>query len=453
MNKTSEYILPIPESFAVRMRDGGDLCHEFKSFIHNKLFRLIPGYINGCVKDDPVTMIGKMENTCVSNVIGLWEVSIDTLELIDILADIKNTAGSLNALLKLKEFVERTGKFKNLIKYPTIFNKFDFERIKKMRAYQYYATTLKSDPEYLYTLKSILFPHHRFLLMFKVVEYIVNEDEYFSGEITSEENVYAGNNWNRVIECVETKNRFIAIPIQFKMLYGGHVIAVVIDMQNKLFYFFDSNKVSDRIRRMGMAREQWIPDQLIEKFSDFRNSFVGESLCLNQPLFQMISNNEFCQTWTLFNTMLIILNTETIDETVKKIIFSAQPVTVPVENRDTPLGKQTALTQILLEFMFWLYRTNKNDIDEYYRKICNPSENELRDSARNLMNTDGNYDDVISAAYLGKATEMAQEKCISALGRFGYSEESYLEITKKMPLDLKYGNMHLGDYLKFLLQK
>jgi len=347
---------PIPEEFVKRMVDG-DLTDQFKKFVHYKLFVIVPHYINYLGASEEIYSVedifGKLPNTRVSPTINLIFVDSVLSGILFSARQIKRNPDKIDHVLEWIDSEQTDLPLKHNI---NVFDGIDFDN----KHVSDFIDEIEDEED------SFFVQERAYLIMMTMLgnqpAYEYNKWDYVPKNNWGDINIYLQD-----LEFDQTTMRFMVVPIQFDAIGIGHILTMIIDGEKQTLYFIDS-EVSARLDKL-INLDTWMPQHLSEHFKNYKKTIVGKTVCLKQ-LFQDVSGDEFCQTWTLFNIILAIYNHTDIENVIKEIINNIQPHTIKIPDRNSSLSKQVALSTMLLEFMFWIWKIKEMDIIAFYKQHC-----------------------------------------------------------------------------------
>jgi hypothetical protein len=452
--------MPIPLDFANEMRkDGTPLNKEYKAFLLYKTYEFIPFFIVGYplfneklpkFLTDTIKKIrtDSTENIFLENSAKIGKINSDTLLRIW-------NANNYDMLDNMKYYyyhdIQMLFQFPNLLKNEYHKHRYIFFE-KPSRGDE---TTYTIDPiEFSLIVNKRLDTDDKLFTYFernsqklKPTNYS-SWDEYKAERIKTssfnktrqpsdilyfDENKIINNDdteWVRkdLYETDETfkkialRNEGITIlPLRtFSMHTGFHAITLIFYHKQKYIYITDSygaDIVTDDIRHF-----------ITKQYGFDGYKFLTIMPIKNGPGFQTIAVDVFCQTWTIFITLLVLLNSINIDtvghtpEDINNLVFNeiikyAKPLVGYDEIKENNLSSEekmlpgVKLALILIEFMFYVYKSMNMDFSVWMTYTTN----KLKEKEKN------EYDDYVEAANDILQTNTSE-----------YSEEDVLEKVKEL---------------------
>jgi len=419
--------MPIPLGFANQMRkDGTELNSAYKNFIAHKTYEIIPSFINlstefpelypGFVQAT-LGILGQKVPVIVEPAVKTVKISSFPLNLLLQTIDQQNVAETrglpLDDILLTKMWVINDKFSLILYKYPNYVNDVADNIVNEVHTsidpVKYMEDITFSNSPYLFNivdvkgdkkkrkLKRLMLDPLKFKSWDAYIEMRKyksalnknrprNDPIYFADDNlkvrTPNEAVDFWNietlKGNEILErCNTRQNAITLLPVDWVSDYGAHATTVIIDHINRIIYLTDSNGVNSEAKYM---------EYFLKKNNRFQNYTVMPIMPQeNGPGFQGISEDSFCQTWTLFIGMLVILNhlngdSKDLNTVVfNEIIKYAKPLVGYEEN----MSPGVKLGLIVIEYMFYLYNYMEGGIKTYYSPIIqgvkNAVANDIRD--------------------------------------------------------------------------
>ena len=371
--------MPIPLDFARKLRNNTDgLQDEYRKFIVNRVYQMIPTYIN----QNKRTVYKKFRPVANNNRICLvqWDVMSNR-------AGLGN--GDIRELLTPKSQYDRLPDlhcFKQLFYNPNILanltNDEKDDIVKQIRFpcwftdNKYVAAIISSEAASNYTkfdatdainaynqnnqqLLNDLLINQNTNASFKDTRDDIRmmDEKYWDPMIQLNVSYNAAKiqqiNNKRVLRNLIKGRNIINVSYMLYNPYqaGSHATSVIIDTIKKIVYILDSN---------GVGAEQqtvfyYFKDQLNWKDGEYKIVPIMPYSPTETPrAFQAISSGGFCQTWNIFNQELVMLNDVGVD--INKTIYDEILSHVdPILGDVTGMSVQVKLTLILLEFMFYIF--------------------------------------------------------------------------------------------------
>lgn len=353
---TDAVSMPIPLKFAQSLRENNfnnPLADQYKKFLGYKVFRLIPFYINHS-NDDVLGHILKdiaQEQNAVVNPEKLYFIKLTK-------GEIKIFFLYRKMLNLYKESDDENDKSSILISIQTSFSKI--------------FPVLKTNPllwiDVLDTIEEID-------QMILIREYLSKNEEcvFIEGNLAftkltndnsdnrvSIDDFDVGNNKNKIKSLNSLKNSIIIVKIAIHSITAGHATNMVIDNDKKRIYFSDSNGFDKCNGGLAFIK-------LSDKFDNYNRQLIMSSEFCPRGMFQGVSENQFCQTWSLFDSLLVVLNRNKLRNIndVNEIFTEVLDITKPVCYYKNSLSDIRRLSLILLEFMFYIYILRKKEFLDF----------------------------------------------------------------------------------------
>ena len=437
----------IPLDFANDMRkDGTALNTEYKNFLAHKTYELIPDFINNSKKfresyhkfaeNTLKNVLRQSTNVVVEPKILLVKMPSHMLRsLNDKIQDQKYINNSIHdavqdtiKLTRLKDLYDRflIEKMKlifnidsiNLYRYPNLLDDHMHDIMKDVHGdityssspYLLYAVTYGGIPK---TNKQIVNPDgHTWESYIKLREDISNYEprsEYnhiFFNKSNLEMQLDSNTMLTlktRIGPVEDILNRTSArqgitlIPLGWISLGGGHATTLIVDSLSKVIYITDSSGVDIE----AMSIEYFLKKN--NRFHDYKMIPIMPQA--NGPGFQEISQDAFCQTWTLFIGTLVVINHLNVDiigaKDLNDLVFTeiikyAKPLVGYDEIYEQTLDSSmkmkagTKLGLIIIEYMFYIYKFFKSEFETYYTDYMR----DVKQTAIDYVDSDSNVEDL-----------------------------------------------------------
>lgn len=393
----------IPLKFANDMRtEGSVLNKEYKRFIAHRVYELIPGFINVSqqFKDKYPKFIMDLMN--INNKVGVIknnQIKVARIQfighfkmLLEWCYQLKHNDNKPLCLSKIIHF-SAISEIPILYLYPFYLNDIIDELIPYFQRINFYdENTVFTDNEYIMSIMQFSDSIDLYIDIDTSSDIpSVNWDKYFtlrkekSLQFIEKHGIYKFNPYildlNKRLDLNEIEDNRLAklnndtifnnlqglniISISVKYFERtSHAISVIIDMDRKQIYIADSD---------GISLDDLNLIKFLKKNGRFDNFIIIPIMPqTNGPGFQSITKDEFCQTWTIYISTLIILNhinphvyTETTDlnmEVFNEILQYAKPLV----GYEANMTKGVKLGLLLIEFMFYIYKY----FDEEFKQFC-----------------------------------------------------------------------------------
>ena len=394
--------MPIPIYFARNLRNNTNgLQDEYRKFIANRIYRLLPLFINrnehivfnrvghATNNNDVIRLVkwdtaSNMQYLGNGDMIGLLTKKDKYRRLVDIhgfdlLPYVPNILDNLSSVEKIEII--------NQIQYPCWFtdNKYVaaiivaestakigmFDATNAINAYNSgnfgLLDQLLNDQLVTFTFEdnqlepvSVDDPSYKQYMSTYLIK-------HFCG-LTIE---YEKNNRRILDNLIHGRNIInISYVINTPCAKASHAVSVIVDTIKKLIYILDSNGVGiceQNIYYYFKKQLNWRDDEyVIVPISPYKYYETPRA-------FQAISRGDFCQTWNIFNRELVMLNDVGVDinKTIyEEILSHADPIIGDVNGMTT----QVKITLIMLEFMFYIFSCCKDDFFTWVSGIDDPEE-------------------------------------------------------------------------------
>lgn len=358
---TDRVVMPIPIDFAHKLRQNNfnnELANSYKRFLGFKVYRLIPAYINFDLANETSqfalnTLVKNLPDVeVVSTKVMYMQLNQSRLQFIDSYINYIrwhtegiNVSGMISNLFPFfKGLTKNPLKLLSVIDTPELreFHKYINKLIDNIRE-----INKRVDGGY-----SCIYVKSRriFSKLFLDISADIRVEDFTVDEVIINS---FGENYS---------SHYVIKPISIMSMYGMHANSIVINNHKKTIYFLDSNGIDECGRSI-------IDIELPNKYNDYKRFPVMTTEYCPRGMFQTISDNEFCQTWNLFNILLSILNNDTlrdindINSIFTDVIDHVKPVCVYDDN----MSDSIRLTLIILEFMFYIYHNQKDKIHHFIK--------------------------------------------------------------------------------------
>lgn len=368
----------IPLDFANNLRkEGSKLNDEYKNFLAHRTYELIPEFINSYplfdskynkfLSDTIIPIVGNHE----INVLGLlhmYQIDDDRTRIItQYIGLIKDHKSLMNFIIENKirslyfnpfGLIPHINKLREILKLQftdeplMYFIRYDdnqpYNPIGDNMTWEEYVSFRKNKDILNQVRPAILNTTNTF--NGKYLEYLTVQEEHFI-------------NNKKILRSIENMTGISILPIHLSYFRGGHAITLIIDHNKKTVCITDSNGVDDQLVNI---KQYFINHDVLLDYS-----FIPIMRETNGPSFQTITRNDFCQTWTIFITLLTVINsvdvraTDLTDLVFNEILEYAKPL-VGYDVSTIKMTKGAKLGFILIEFMFYLYKYFKNDFQQFY---------------------------------------------------------------------------------------
>ena len=471
----------IPLKFANEMRkEGAVLNKEYKNFLAHRVYELIPKFIN--LYDQTMEfdikyanviakIMGDGKNIKVESQISVAKVKNSYIDILKRSYDnLLYNPDDKNSLLLHMQIVYMTNN-PIMYKYPN------------------YVASEMNDIYHSRNIKgTVTFTNNPYIMSFiKMKDTLstrkidpksfTNWDEYVDkrnrvNKITNIKNLESGPHYldikkqiakneaniyieetiktNEMLKRVsDGKNLISIIPIGWYSFDGAHAVTIIVNSYSNYVYITDSNGVNDEEAQI---------IYFLKQFGRFQNyTFIPIMPPSSCPrAFQVISEDKFCQTWTILITILVILNdldiTSDINEVVfKEIIEHAKPLIGYYEG----MNKRTKLGLIIVEFMFFIYKSFHDEFINIVRKkaglnrnlslkISNDEWNNSVESARDTLQLpvdDPNYESELNKLATTYVFDSMSSNFRETFGKQYSCNEDCTNIVKKIT-----ENIHTENY-------
>jgi len=358
---TDTAIMPIPLEFAQKLRANNfdnKLADQYKRFLGYKVFRLVPVFIN--LNDGQLPYI--LNDLAVKNNVKVlpYKLYYDKIQ-----------AHQIEVFTKYRSNMKM---YKNLDEYKkqnminTISNYYSGNVIPILKTKPLFWLNVLGTPEELEFSNRILEKQNNDCIFIdrsvasSFITNIFGTIGIGNGDITIEDFTPIHDN-KKTLDLLENMtDNIIIIEINISMVYGAHAVNMIVDNFKKKIYFADSNGF-DR------CDINLVNIKLPNKFNDYtRYPIMANEYCPSK-MFQGVTNDQFCQTWSLFNILITILNRDKIknindiDAVFNKVIDIAKPICYYKES----MSDIVRLSLLVLEFMFYIYTIRKQDFNKFLK--------------------------------------------------------------------------------------
>lgn len=345
--------MPIPLNFANKIRklDSPENI-EYRKFLGYKLYHLVPLFINSS------DSFNTKYNEFVESIFG------DSIQILDNISVAQIHKSMVRYLedLKLREIYVRESNTEQLETFTELWSLYNELIPLYARFPEYFVSFKNSLAKRINTMPfndDFCYDDDKSFLRFMLQNGAILQGKDLSESVILDHYALTESNNRRILSNVNTKYKFTIMPVSMRKWDGGHAITIVADHTKKILYIMDSNGTENNL--IGLSVFVKGKCNILKDYTEQLLIPIKYGLS-----FQGISQDAFCQTWTIFVSLLTVLNSKNIqadysnDIVYSEIIKYAKPLVGP---KDANPG--TRLGLIIIEFMYFLYHFYRDEISEF----------------------------------------------------------------------------------------
>lgn len=380
--------MPIPLDFANEMRKNGTPKNiEYRKFLGYKLYQWIPHFINSSES------FNARYNEFVESI---FSRQIQILDKIQVAQMDRSMKLYLSDLEKRDIYIKESNKENYKEKLDAAFKqKWSMHKVVPLYA-QFPQYFINMHSSLLQRINSLDFQYeyayddnNNFLRFMGQNETLRYRNKLMPDNIVLTHFINVeSNNKNQLLK-IDVKNEFTIIPITEYSMFGGHALTIIANHRKKILYIMDSNGSKPYLTGLS----NFVKERCII-LKDYTTKILLP--IENGPSFQTISQDDFCQTWTIFLSLLAILNTgdlSTSDDintiVYNEIIKYTKPLVGPHN-----INEGTKLGLIVIEFMYYMYSFYREEVFEYGLMMTKKESMHLTQSDRRQIFEDATYKDI-----------------------------------------------------------